>query len=372
VRGHVRRRGNGWVFVVDVGRDPETKKRRQKWSSSYPTRREAELQLRKSLNRVDSGDDPLPERIVVRELAERWFGHMEAIGRPQPKVRRGYKSSIRADVLPMIGGLEVRKVKPGTVQAVLDKFAATHAPGTVQRLRNVMSSMFATALAWDLCATNPVTATSTPAGRKKKLTIPEPGQVRAINEAARAPYDVPVLLASYTGARRSEVLGLRWNSVDLDRGVAQIERTLQRVGAELVFTETTKSASGRRSVPLPAFVIARLRQHRADQGRRRLAAGSEWHDLDLVCDRGDGQPIDPDLLSQAFKRVAKAVGVEGVRLHDLRHAYLTRLARSGLHPVETSAIAGHSSPAFTMSVYQHVDQESLERTRSAVEEVFGQ
>jgi integrase len=89
-----------------------------------------------------------------------------------------------------------------------------------------------------------------------------------------------------------------------------------------------------------------------------------------VCDRGDGQPIDPDLLSVAFKRAAKAAGVERVRLHDLRHAYATRLARSGLHPVETSELLGHASPAFTMSVYQHADRESLERTRSAVQGAF--
>jgi integrase len=295
---------------------------------------------------------------------------MEAMNRPRLKTRQGYEASIHKNVLPMIGGLEVRKVKPGTVQAVLDKSAETHAPGTVQRLRSVMSSMFSTALAWDLCATNPVQPTRTPAAQKKQLTIPEPDQVRAIVEAARAPYDIAIVIASYSGCRRSEVLGLTWSNVDLDAGTVQIRQTLQRVGTELVFAETTKSASGRRTVPLPAFVVARLRQHRADQGRRRLVAGAEWHDLDLVCDRGDGRPVAPDLLSEAFRRTARSVGVD-CRLHDLRHAFATRLARSGLHPVETSEILGHSSPSFTMARYQHTDQQSLERTRNAVETVFG-
>jgi integrase len=167
------------------------------------------------------------------------------------------------------------------------------------------------------------------------------------------------------------VLASTWANTDPERGTLRIERTLQRVGDQLVFSTETKTAHGRRTVPLPRFVVERLREHRAAQARRRLAAGAEWHDLDLVCDRGDGQPIDPDLLSQGFKRIARSVGVD-CRLHDLRHSFATRLARSGLHPVETSEILGHSSPAFTMSVYQHVDQESSERIRGAVEEVFGQ
>jgi integrase len=347
--------------------------RRQQWQSAVRSSKDTDEALRKALGRVDLGDNPIPEKITVAELAVRFFDHMEAMGKPSTKVRRGYESSIRRDVLPMIGGLEVRTVKPAHVQAVLNKFKMTHADKTVTRLRNVMSSMFRIAVAWDLCPVNPVPATSTPAGQKKKLTIPEPDQVRDINEAARGgSYETPIFVASYTGARRSEVLGLAWSNVDLERGTVRIERTLQRVGAELVFSPETKTAHGRRTVPLPRFVVERLREHRAAQARRRLAAGGEWVDLDLVCDRGNGQPIDPDLLSQAFKRAAKAAGVDGVRLHDLRHAFATRLAHSGLHPVETSEILGHSSPSFTMSVYQHVDQESLERTRSAIEDAFGQ
>jgi len=372
MRGHVRRRGKGWVFVVDNGRDPETNRRLQKWSRQFPTRKEAELELRRSLGRVDRGDDPIPERCTVAQLADRWFDHMESMERPRYATRAGYRTAVEKYVLPFLAGVEVAKVRPGDVQRVLDVHATTHAPGTTVRLKAVMSKMFATALAWSLCQVNPVSPTSTRTAPKKHLIVPEPDQVAAINGATSAPYNIPILLASYTGARRSEVLALTWRDVNLEQGTVRIERTLQRVERELVFSDVTKSTSGRRTVPLPAFVVAALRQYRADQGRRRLAAGSEWGDLDLVVDRGDGRPVSPDLLTEAFKRAAKAAGVEGVRLHDLRHSYLTRLARSGLHPVETSAIAGHSSPSFTAERYQHVDEAALERTRSAVEEVFGQ
>jgi integrase len=138
-----------------------------------------------------------------------------------------------------------------------------------------------------------------------------------------------------------------------------------------VLAGATKTSRSVRTIPLPASTVAALRAHRRAQAARRLALGGEWHDLDLVVERGNGRPCDPDLFSQAFKRVAKSVGVD-CRLHDLRHAFAIRLAHSGLHPVETSEILGHASPSFTANVYQHADRESLERTRRAVENAFGQ
>jgi hypothetical protein len=144
-----------------------TGKRRQKWSSS-PARREAELQLRKSRPSRCRRSDPREVRSPARRVV-----------RPHGSDRQAAAGEARLRVVDSQGrapdalGLEVRKVKPGTVQAVLDKFAATHAPATVQRLRNVMSKMFSQAVAWELCATNPVKPTSTPGAQKKKLTIPD-------------------------------------------------------------------------------------------------------------------------------------------------------------------------------------------------------
>ena len=145
---------------------------------------------------------------------------------------------------------------------------------------------------------------------------------------------------------------------------------LQRIDDRLVFSDTGKTSHAIRTVPLPAFAVTRLRGHRKAQAERRLASGGAWHDHDLVVERGDGRAADPDLFSHTFRRhIAPAAGVD-CNLHALRHAFATRLARSGLHPVETSEILGHASPAFTANVYQHATAESFERTRHAVESAF--
>jgi integrase len=372
MRGHVRRRGKGWVYVVDAGRDPETGKRKQKWSRQFPTRRAAQTELHAALGRVDGGDDPVPPKITVTQLFERWCEHMDANDRPKELVRRGYARDLGAHVVPMIGGVEVRKVRPGHVQACLDRFAEGHQPRTVQRLRAATSSLFTFAVRMGVCEVNPVSATSTPTPSKPKLTIPEPGEVRRLIEAAiGTDLEVAVLLAAVTGARRSEVLAVRWSAIDFDVGSLRIEQTLQRLDDRLVFSDTGKTSHAARTIPLPEFTVAKLKAHKADQARRRLAVGAAWADLDLVVERGDGQPLDPGVFSHRFRRhVAPAAGVD-CTLHSLRHAFATRLARSGLHPVETSEILGHASPAFTANVYQHSTSESFERTRGAIEEAFG-
>jgi integrase len=119
--------------------------------------------------------------------------------------------------------------------------------------------------------------------------------------------------------------------------------------------------------PLTADLIVALREHRAEQARQRLAAGPAYEDQDLVIANELGAPVDPDSLTHAFGKIAKRVGLDGVRLHDLRHFVATGLAASGLGAHETSKTLGHASVAFTLNTYTHPDQASFERTRDAFE-----
>jgi integrase len=372
MKGHIRRRGKGWVYVVEKGRDPETGKRRRAWSRQFKTKTEAEQEMRAALGRLDVGDDPVPPKITVTETAERYFQHMAAQDKPRPRVRQGYERFIRARVLPMIGNLETRKVRPAHVQAVIDAYAEGHAPRSVARLRAATSSMFQFALRGGLVTVNPVRATQTPTPAKPELVTPSGVQLRALIEAAvGTTWEIAVMIAGTTGARRAETLAVKWSNVDLDRGRIKIVETLQRIGGELAFTPP-KTAKSAREIPIPAFAVARLRAHKAAQAQRRLAAGTAWTDLDLVCERGDGGPCDPDSFTHGFARIAKAAGMDGVRLHDLRHGFATAMARAGNPPFVTAALLGHSSPNFTASVYQHADDEMLERAARSVEEAYEQ
>ena len=229
------------------------------------------------------------------------------------------------------------------------------------------------ALADGLIETNPVSAVKRPKVERAKKVVPRPEQVRAVvDEAKGTNMEIPILLGATTGARRSEVCGLRWSEIDLQTGRLRIVQGLQWLptssGRELSFTDP-KSDKARRSVTLLPSVVERLRTHRKEQIERRLSLGTEWDDSfgDVVCERGDGRPIDPDRFTKTFKRLAAVAGLDPkTRLHDLRHGVATQLARAGVHPHTVSTLLGHSSVAFTMDVYTEDWDESTEQAASAL------
>jgi integrase len=360
MRGHVRKRRSGWVYVIDVGRD-ENGKRKQKWSRQYPTRKEAERELRRSLGRVDVGQDPFPERIGVTPFVERVLDHWRVNGQHAPSTTREYERLLRQRVLPLIGGHELAKVRPAHVQHVID---AAKADGvTPTQLRAVMHTAFEMGVRWSLIPVNPVTATAAKAKQRPKLTVPDAAQLRQlIDVAVGTPWEIPMLISATCGTRREETLGVTWSCVDLDKGTVRIERGLQRVDGEfrLVGLKTERS---KRTIPLPSFAVERLRAHKAAQLRRL-----DWN---LVCAQHDGGPMSPNSFTNATKRFAARIGLPEMRLHDIRHGVATALAKSGARPEVTSALMGHSSVTFTANVYTHPDAEQLEAAMRSVEQAFG-
>lgn len=131
-----------------------------------------------------------------------------------------------------------------------------------------------------------------------------------------------------------------------------------------------KSDRGRRAVPLAPSVVTFLRDHRKKQLDRRLLAGPAWTDADLIVEAGTGEPLDPGRLSDAFRRAAKRAGVSGVRLHDLRHAWATRMISANQSAAAVSGALGHSTVGFTLTTYVHPDAEMGAPLAAAAEKAF--
>lgn len=360
-KGHVRKRGERWAFVVELERDPATGKRRQRWVSGFRTKDDAERELRKRLLLIDEDQDAFPVETTVAAFAGSWLEHLETQGRLRPGTIRNYRQLVQTHVAPRIGGLAVRRVRPADIQGVLDTMTrAGKAPRTVAHARAAMGACFTYALRMGIVTVNPVRASEAPAKKVPELRTPNAAELRVIIDAAMGTrWEVPILLAATTGARRGEVLGLRWGNVDLARGRARIVEAVQRINKQTVFA-SPKTARAFRSVPLVPEVVERLRRHRAEQAQRLLALGIRADDETVVCDGGDGRPIDPSTFTHATTRIAADAGLPGVRLHDLRHAVATVLALSGNRPEITSMMLGHASVAFTLQTYTHPTDDELD------------
>jgi integrase len=177
-------------------------------------------------------------------------------------------------------------------------------------------------------------------------------------------------LAASTGLRRGELLGLRWQDVDLDIGRVSVRQTLTTVGNKVAFGEP-KTARGKRNIAVDGVTISALRTWRACQAQERLAFGQAWHDTGLVFSREDGSLIHPDALSFWFDRHVRAAAVPRIRFHDLRHTHATLALQAGVPAKVVSERLGHATVAFTLDVYSHVipalQEDAAERIAALVD-----
>jgi integrase len=185
----------------------------------------------------------------------------------------------------------------------------------------------------------------------------EAGDARVVD-----PIQAFYVLANLLGLRRAEVLGLRWDDVDLDAERLQVTQTLQRVEGSLQLLPP-KTRHCRRTVPLPPPCVEALRQHRARQDREHLALGPAWTDSGLVFTTTIGTPIEPDNLRRSWDKVREATGDPQARFHDLRHTCVSLLLDAGSPPHVVREIVGHSAIDVTMTIYAHA---SLGEKRTAM------
>ncbi|WP_074318765.1 site-specific integrase [Micromonospora cremea] len=164
------------------------------------------------------------------------------------------------------------------------------------------------------------------------------------------------------GLRQGEVLGLRWDDLDLAAGTLRVRGQLQRDPdtGSLVFVET-KTARSRRTLPLPPTVLAALRRHHERQAAERFDADN-WADPGLVF--SVGTPIHPRNDYRSFRDIIRQAGLRQVRLHDLRHTAASVLLAQGVPARVVMEILGHSQMSVTLNIYAHVAPE-IEREAAA-------
>jgi integrase len=332
-----------WEFIVDVGAHPVTGRRRRKSRSGFATKKEAESALHEVIRLVEGGGDPCPERIRLGDFLVRWLGYQRARG-VRSLTLETYEGYIRREIAPVIGGLEIARIQPGHVRAVLARMQGRGlSAATIAQARGVLGSALRQAVEEGLIPSNPVTAVKRPRIRRRELHWPTPEQLTALLHASMGTiWEIPLLLSMVTGARRSEILGLAWHDVDLRSATIRICRGVQRMpdrdpAGPIAFT-ALKTKRARRVIQLPAFTLQRIGKYRREQLERRALLGSGWQDppddegvpVALVCERGDGSFIHPDSFTHAFKRFGRQVGLHpSTRLHDVRHAVATELGRQG-------------------------------------------
>ena len=181
------------------------------------------------------------------------------------------------------------------------------------------------------------------------------------------------VLAIHTGLRQGELLGLKWDDVDLDDGSLQVRRTLTMTKSAAVFGDV-KTAASRRSVKLTGKAIEALKSHLERQLAEIDRVGSLWSPGDadgLIFASETGEPLDRRAVTKSkFKPLLKRAGLLEIRFHDLRHTCATLLLTRNVNPKIVSEMLGHSSITITLDTYSHVLPNMRDQAAAAMEEAL--
>ncbi|HEX5506178.1 MAG TPA: site-specific integrase [Thermomicrobiales bacterium] len=165
-------------------------------------------------------------------------------------------------------------------------------------------------------------------------------------------------------------LGLRWEALDLERGVLHVRRQLQHMKRERPTLKGLKTRASRRDLDLPPRLVAHLRAHRERQRRVRERKGDAWRDQGLVFPSTVGTPMTPRILARQYQRLLRRAGLPARRFHDLRHTAASLMFARGLEATAVQRVLGHSSIAITNDTYIHLMPATKRRTAEVMDDVL--
>ncbi len=209
-----------------------------------------------------------------------------------------------------------------------------------------------------------------PRPKKKEINPLSSEQARAFLEGVRGDrLEALYVLAVHRGLRQGELLGLRWEDVDLEAGTLQVRRTLSLTTEGHVF-EPPKNGKGRSIELTHDASDTLLRRHLVRQLEEIEALGDDYQDQGLIFPGERGQPMRPYTLTGKLERILKRAGLPRIRFHDLRHTCATLLLSKDVHPKFVQELLGHATISITLDRYSHVIPAMGDQTKKAMEDVL--
>ena len=294
---------------------------------------------------------------------------LEQIVRPSKRwnTYNKYEVTVRLYLKPALGRKPLTRLRVADIQAFLNsQLASGHSNAKVHVMRMVLAAALTQAMREELIFTNAARLTTlpNPSGSRNRPWSADEAR-RFLDQARSDPlYPAFVLLLAY-GLRRGEVLGLRWEDVDLVEDVIRVEWQLQRANGQLR-RAPVKTGAGQRTLPLLPIARDALLDLALWQSNARRRAGSNWQESGYVFTTRTGQPVEPGDLVRSFKRITRQVGLRPIRLHDLRHGMAQFLKKLRTAPNDAKEILGHARITTTLAIYTTGDEDDQ---RSALDRV---
>ena len=230
----------------------------------------------------------------------------------------------------------------------------------------------------DLIPTNPADKVERPKKNEFKGSYYSADEIHALTEIAEGTkLEIPVLLASFYGLRRSEVLGLKWDAIDFEANTLEIKHIVTQASIDgkkvLVQADRAKTKSSLRTLPLVPPIRDRLLMLKGQQDTYRRLCGKSYNReyLGYLCVDEIGNIIRPNYVSEQFPKLLEKNGLRPIRFHDLRHSCASLLLANGVPMKQIQEWLGHSDFSTTANIYAHLDYASKLSSAQAMLEGLG-
>ena len=354
--GNLRKRKDGrWEGRYTAGRDPETGKAIYK-NVLGKTQAEVKAKLKQAIEEAKGLDAAKVGRYTVGQWMEVWFEHYAKV-KVRPSSHQTYRGYIDNHIKPNIGKIPLEKFTSLELQKLYKKLleggrverieSRKQAKGlsakTVRNLHQIIASAMKLAKEQRLILADPTEGCALPRLEHREMqTLPVEQLQSFLREAKDSGVFELYYLELATGLRRGELLGLKWEDIDLERGDLRVKRQISRINGEVV-EAPLKTKNAYRTLPLAADTIDVLK------AQRKKTGDSPW-----VFPSPTGGPISPDSVLHMLHRVLKRAGLPRIRFHDLRHTFATLALQNGVDVKTVSGMRGHFSAEFTLDTYAHV------------------
>lgn len=369
--GSIRKRRDGrWEGRYTAGINPETGKQVFK-NVLGKTQAEVKEKLAKALAENQKLDFSKRGKYNIAQWMDEWFENVCKI-KVRPSSHQTYRGYIDRHIAPNIGKIPLEKLSAMDVQKLYRKLltggrvaraeSRNQPKGlsakTVRNINQVISSAMNFAVAQRILAQNPCKAVALPKLEHKEMqTIPAAQLVAFLDEAKVSGVYELYYIELATGLRRGELLGLKWEDIDLTAGVIRVRRQVSRIDGKIV-EAPLKTKNAYRTVTISPQAVEVLNAQKAKTND------------EYVFPSPSGGPISPDSVNNMLKRVLKRAGIPRVRFHDLRHTFATLALQNGVDIKTVSGMLGHFSAGFTLDTYAHVTTAAQKEAARTMESIL--
>lgn len=361
----------------------ENGKRKKKWiNSELPekgNKRRAEQFLREKLAEYDRMEGIVRSDTLFSDYIRIW---LEQTARKVDVITmQGYRALADRHILPYFdaAGILLAKVDYKTLQKYIDvKHTSGRldgqgglSPKSLRHHRNIITQVLDMAVQNKLILSNPCQFIVLPQLERYDSSYYSVDQVKILFAALKDDPMLPLIkITVLYGLRRSELLGLQWDSIDFDRQTMTIRHTVAKV-TEVVAKDKTKNASSRRTFPLTKEATEIFRAAKWQEEQNRIAFGSQYKENSYVFKWPDGHTYSPDYISHRFNDLLKKHNLPHIRFHELRHSCASMLIVMGWSLKDVQEWLGHADIKMTANIYSHIDIARKSQIADALESKFG-